>query len=75
MKAEFKNTKKEFEPIEVTITLESMDEAMTLATLLNNPLDRTKMPRDIENEYINDTSLDFWNRIGVKLVQQILTRK
>lgn len=79
MKAEFKNTKKEFEPIEVTITLESLNEVLTLIAQTNCSEDyireSLKSITELKNTSINSEGLTFWRKIGLPLVEQISNRK
>jgi hypothetical protein len=69
MKAEITKNKKQFEPIDVKITIESFDELMTLICQLNQPSKNIydNKPSELEDVWFDDAGYSIWCAVGKDL--------
>jgi hypothetical protein len=77
MKAEITNNKKQFEPIEVKITIESFDELMTLICKLNQPLKNIydNKPNELKDVVFNEEGYSIWCTVGKDLFRMAIEQK
>ena len=71
MKAEINENRKGFEPIEVKITIESMDELVTLVSQLNASSNDVlaNTPTDIKHLVYSDCVYKNWQKLGEPLLE------
>lgn len=71
MKAEINENKKGFEPIEVKLTIESMDELITLVSHLNvNTVNaHAQKPKSLNEPIFGYKTLTIWYKLGKPLLE------
>ena len=69
MKVEINTKEKKFEPIEVKIVIESMDELITFTSMMNVPCSKIKenIPNELKNGAFKINGFLLWDKLGRKL--------